>query len=110
MKKVAIGLVVFVAALFLIRLPEYFTAKHSESLGVTWSSINIAALQLKQDGRFTNSYPNICHLFVYTNHYSISGMDYQCVVAADSWDYRSRSNLLAFTTNAFACSLIVTER
>lgn len=48
---------------------------------------------------FTNSYPDLYHLFVYSNCYTISGAVYQCVVAADSWDYHSRSNLLAFTTN-----------
>src|SRR5690349_7965333 len=74
-------------------------AKHIRPVVPTWYAVNTAALQLGMGESFTNSYPDLYHLSVYSNRYTISGTIYQCVVAADSWDYHSRSNLLAFTTN-----------
>lgn len=72
---------------------------HDAALHVTGCSLTLAKFHLDSDGMFTNSSPSVCHLFEFTNHYSISGTDYVCAVAADSWDYRNRSNLLAITTN-----------
>ncbi len=48
---------------------------------------------------FTNRRPEGCRVFDYTNLHVIAGTNYQCVLAADSWDYQGASNLLALTTN-----------
>ena len=49
---------------------------------------------------FTNPYPDLCRVLDYTNYHLISGTGYQCVLAADSWDYQGPTNLLAITTNS----------
>jgi hypothetical protein len=48
---------------------------------------------------FTNPYRDLCRVVEYTNYHLISGTGYQCVLAADSWDYQGLTNLLAITTN-----------
>lgn len=48
---------------------------------------------------FTNHRPEECHIFGFTNHLVIGSTNYQCVLAADSWDYQGSSNLLVITTN-----------
>jgi len=99
MKKYVIALAVVGAIIILSRIPDVIHANHVRPVVPTWYAVNTAALQLGMGESFTNSYPDTYHLFVYSNRYTISGTVYQCVVAADSWDYHSRSNLLAFTTN-----------
>ena len=47
----------------------------------------------------SNYWKGSCRVFPYTNHFAIGGKIYQCVLAADSWDYQGKSNLMAFTTN-----------
>ena len=102
MKKVAtilllISLPIAVAALILI--PGQIRSKHEASLVVTWNSLKVASVEIQEDGKFTNRYPLICHISEYTNRHLVNGTIYQCILAADSWDYRGRSNLLAITTN-----------
>ena len=75
--------------------------KRDAALHATGCSITLAKFYLDNYGMLTNCSPDICHLFQFTNRYSISGTNYQCVVAADSWDYRGRSNLLAIATNGW---------
>ena len=99
MKKYVIALIVMGVFIFLSRIPDMISAKHVRPVVPAWSAVNTAALQIGMGGSFTNSTPDLFHLSVYTNQYTISGAVYQCVVAADSWDYHCRSNLLAFTTN-----------
>ena len=48
---------------------------------------------------FTNRYPQNCRVFDYTNLFVIAGTNFQCVLAADSWDYQGASNLLALTSD-----------
>ncbi|MGA9778025.1 MAG: hypothetical protein ACLPRE_07570 [Limisphaerales bacterium] len=91
---------VIVAAIILVPVATALVRANRDSvLNSTGASLQVARVYLAQDGILTNWSPNVCHLFQFTNHYTISGTDYQCVVAADSWDYRARSNLLAITTN-----------
>jgi hypothetical protein len=100
---IILSLIVFsviVAAIILVPVTTgLLRANRDVVLHTTGCSLTLASFYLAQDGILTNCSPNVCHLFPFTNHYSIYGTDYQCVVAADSWDYRGRSNLLAITTN-----------
>ena len=59
----------------------------------------VALAELNEHGAFTNHAPDRCHVYAFTNRYSVSGTNYCCVLAADSWDYRESSNVLAITTN-----------
>jgi len=92
-------LIICGVAILLSRIPDVIHAKHVRPVVPTWYAVNTAALQLGMGEPFTNSAPELFHLLVYSNRYTISGTVYQCIVAADSWDYHSHSNLLAFTTN-----------
>lgn len=95
-----IALSVIVAIIILVPVAtELIRANRDGVLNATGASLQVAKVYLAQTSILTNWSPNMCHLFEFTNHYTISGTDYQCVVAADSWDYRDRSNLLAITTN-----------
>jgi hypothetical protein len=83
----------------LILIPGQIRARHAAAASDAWYSLKIASVDLEQNGSFTNPSPRYCRIFGFTNRYSISGIVYQCALAADSWDYRDRSNSLAFTTN-----------
>ena len=103
MKKYGIVLLVIaipVVIACLILIPGQIRSKHAATLFVTLSSLKVAAVDQELDGTFTNHYPQYCHISCFTNHYTVSGTDYQCALAADAWDYRDRSNLLAITTNS----------
>lgn len=102
MKRVATILLVLsvpVVVAGLILVPGQIRAKRSAARVVTISSLKVAYADLEQEGRFSNRWPQFCRISSYTNRYAISGTVYQCVLAADSWDYRGRDNLLAITAN-----------
>ena len=82
-----------------ILIPPLIRAKHAAAIVITVDSLKAAYVALKQDDRFTNIAPQICHIYEYTNRYSVSGKVYQCEFAADAWDHRAHDNLLAITTN-----------
>jgi hypothetical protein len=65
----------------------------------TKSALLSSYVDFKTDGTLTNSWSTRYHVHPYTNHYVIGGTDYQCVLAADSWDYQGLSNLLVLTTD-----------
>jgi hypothetical protein len=88
-----------VVAACLMLIPKYIRAKHSAALFCTWSSLKIASVDFEQGGKFTNHDPQYCRIYEFTNRYSVSGIVLQCILAADSWDYRERSNSLAITKN-----------
>jgi hypothetical protein len=50
-------------------------------------------------GIFTNRSTDERRIFDFTNHFVVGGTNYQCLFAADSWDYQGASNLLAITTD-----------
>jgi hypothetical protein len=83
----------------LILIPGQIRAKHFAALVLTSDSLRVALSGLQQNGKFTNIESGICHVYGITNRYSVSGIFYECALAADAWDYRDRSNLLAITTN-----------
>jgi len=102
MKKVATILLLIslpVVVAWLVLIPVHICSKHEASLVVTWNSLKMASVEIQEDGKFTNRWPLICHISEYTNRHLVNGTIYQCILAADSWDYRGRSNLLAITTN-----------
>src|SRR5947207_14699649 len=91
---------VLVIAYLCIRfIPPMFGAKHRSAFVETVNSLKSASLELRDSGRLTNSHPDICRVFIFTNTYALDGTNYTCTVGADSWDYRDRSNVLALTTN-----------
>jgi hypothetical protein len=57
-----------------------------------------AAADLKNHGSFTNDIQEFCEIYQFTEHYKVSGSDYECVLAAKSPIFRGRG-LLAITTN-----------
>ena len=60
----------------------------------------LEAYKDKTDGiTFTNRRPDEWRIFDYTNQLVIGGTNYQCVFAADSWDYQGASNLLVITSD-----------
>jgi|SRR5580658_9157801 hypothetical protein len=87
-----------VALACLILVPGHIRSKRAAAACAAWFSLKIASVDLDQNGSFTNPSPRYCRIVDFTNRYSISGTVYQCVLAADSWDYRDRSNLFAITT------------
>jgi hypothetical protein len=98
MKKTFIVLLVL-AALYFVFMRELARSQRRTNVVNTVGALQSAFADLKQNGNITNRWPNSYRIFNYTNHYSIAGKEYQCVLAADSWDYRGASNLLALTTN-----------
>lgn len=99
MRKYVIAIAIISVLIFISRIPDVIRAKHIRPVVPTWYAVHTAALQLGIGEPFTNSYPDLYRLFVYSNRYTISGTVYQCIVAADTWDYHDRRNLLAYTTN-----------
>jgi hypothetical protein len=103
MKRMAItglGVAAFVIACMCMTLiPPLVSAKHKGTFVGTVNCLKVASLELRDSGRLTNSNPNICRVFVFTNSYAVAGTNYTCAVGADSWDYRDRRNVLALTTN-----------
>jgi len=103
MKRRIINLLMFGAAVvvlvFLRLFPGYVRAKHASALSCTYNALGIAATELEQNGKFTNDSPQYCRIYEFTNRFNVSGSMLQCTLAADSWDYREHSNLLAITTS-----------
>jgi hypothetical protein len=103
MKSMVIKTVVvaaLVVAYLCIRfVPPMTRAKHRLTYQKTVNSLKAASLELRDSGRLTNSDPDICRVFIFTNTFALEGTNYTCAVGADSWDYRDRRNVLALTTN-----------
>ncbi len=98
MNKTVIVLLVL-AALYLVFMRELARSHRRKIVEHPVNALQSAFADLKQNGNITNRWPNSYRIFNYTNHYSIAGKEYRCVLAADSWDYRGASNLLVLTTN-----------
>jgi len=67
----------------------------------TKNYLTISYAEMRRFGAFTNPSPDRARIYIYTNDYVISGTNYRCVLAADSWHRLGASNLLAITTNGF---------
>jgi hypothetical protein len=101
-KMVFIGLAsVALAVTFacLVLIPGHIRSRHAAAASSAWYSLKIASADRAEYEKFANRYSHSCRIYDFTNRYSISGIVYQCILAADSWDYRDRSNSLAITTN-----------
>lgn len=92
-----VGLMIIFAGLVL--LPGQFRAKRAAAVSNAWYLLKVAETDLEQNGGFTNPFPNECRIYEYTNRYSVSGSNYQCVLAADRWDYQGKTNLLTLTSD-----------
>jgi hypothetical protein len=98
-KKFVVIAVVLIAAGCLFYLYELGRGLHHGAAINTKNLLMVSYAELKERGAFTNPAPDRCRIYVFTNAYLITGTNYRCVLAADSWDYRSASNVLAITTS-----------
>lgn len=57
-----------------------------------------ASTDLKKHGSFTNDIPEFCEIYTFTDHYTVRGSEYQCVLAAKSPLFRDRG-FMAITTS-----------
>ncbi len=99
MKKFVVIAVVLIAAGCLFYLWQLSRGLHHAAAINTKNLLMVSHAELKERGAFTNPAPDRCRIYAFTNGYVISGTNYRCVLAADSWDYQSDSNVLAITTS-----------
>jgi hypothetical protein len=97
-KTVVIAAVLLLIAAFLTFMPALARSQRRAMAVNAKSTLLSAYADIKTDGALTNSWSLRYHVRPYTNRYVIDGTVYQCVLAADSWDYQGADNLLALTT------------
>ena len=95
--RAIIVIILLLIAAYLIFVPALARSQRRASVLNLKSELLSAYADLKVDN--TNMPKDPYHVRLYTNCYSIGGTIYQCVLAADSWDYQGASNLLVLTTN-----------
>lgn len=105
MKKFVVIAIILVAGLFLYYISQVGRGLRQGAEITTKGYLMLAFEELKEHGAFTNHAPGRCRIYASTNHYLVSGTNYQCVLVADSWDFQSASNMLAITTNQVFLSI-----
>lgn len=107
MKKYILMLGALILTLGFIWLYQLGRSLNKASEITAMNSLTISYAELRQYGAFTNPSPSRARIFAYTNDYVISGTNYHCILAADSWHYQGAKHVLAISTNGFF--LLITE-
>jgi hypothetical protein len=99
MKKTVIIILILVPV-YLVFMRSFNRAEVLRPRALHTMNTLFEAYMAKMDGGvFTNRRPDERRVFDFTNHFVVGGTNYQCLLAADSWDYQGASNLLAITSD-----------
>ena len=96
MKKL-VAILVIVALVSVVLLHSLAKSESRARFINTMNDLKEAHLELQSYGAFTNHF-RYARVFLYTNHLTINGTDYQCEFALESDEFRERG-LLTITTN-----------
>ena len=98
-KAVRIAILALLLITFLAFVPALARSERRAVVVNTKGALLSSYVDLQAKGVLTNTWSVRHHVRPYTNRYVLDGTVYQCVLAADSWDYQGASNLLALTAD-----------
>lgn len=97
--RIAIIIGLLLIAAYLVFMPALARSQRKAGIVGVKSALLSSYVDFQRGEALTNSWSARYHVHPYTNTYVIDGTVYQCVLAADSWDYQGYSNLLVLTTD-----------